>query len=83
MGWGRFLRVLAQRRAAGSSSASSPHPSPRKDPTGRKEKAVDAGPLPLGTQILSSEKGRQQWRRDITEDIAKMCWPHSRKKKDC
>lgn len=33
------------------SSASSPHPSPRKGPTGRKEKAVDAGPLPLGAQV--------------------------------
>lgn len=33
------------------SSASSPHPSPRKDPTGRKEKAVDADPLPLGAQV--------------------------------
>lgn len=33
------------------SSASSPRPSPRKEPTGRKEKAVDAGPLPLGAQV--------------------------------
>lgn len=36
-----------------SSASSGSCPSPRKDPTGRQEKAMAAGPLPLGTQVSS------------------------------